>query len=106
MIRHFPKSIRSLPGRTWALLALLPVTLFLGGCAGTGGGGGSYATTAYAPTNPSNVTVKVSLSTQNVYVEEGNRLLMATPTCVGKAGYPHPTGQFQVIGKLKDKGSG
>jgi hypothetical protein len=107
MIRHFLKSIRSLPGRTRALLALLPATLLLGGCAGMGGGGGggSYSTTAYAPTNPSAVQVKVSLSTQNVYVEEGNRLLMATPTCVGKPGYPTPTGRFEVIGKLKDKRS-
>jgi hypothetical protein len=107
MIRHFLKSIRSLPGRTWALLGLLvPGALFLGGCAGSGmGGGGSYSTTAYAPSNPSDVRVKVSLSTQNVYVEEGSRMLMATPTCVGKPGYPTPTGQFAVIDKIKDKRS-
>jgi len=42
------------------------------------------------------VQVKVSLSTQNVYVEEGDRLLMATPTCVGRPGFLTPTGNFKV----------
>ena len=60
---------------------------------------------AYAPTNPSKVHVVVSLSKQNVYVEEGDRLLMATPTCVGKPGYPTPTGHFAVISKDKTKRS-
>jgi hypothetical protein len=105
MMRHFSKSIRSLSARAWALLALLPVTLVLGGCAGTGGGGGSFSSTAYAPTNPADVRVKVSLATQNVYVEEGNRLLMATPTCVGRAGYQTPTGDFHVTDKIRDKRS-
>jgi hypothetical protein len=106
MIRILLSSIRHSSGRSWALLGLLaPATLLLGGCAGMGGGGGSYHTTAYAPTNPSDVRVKVSLATQNVYVEEGNRLLMATPTCVGKPGYATPTGDFQVIDKIRDKRS-
>ncbi len=88
------------------LALLLPATLFLGGCAGTGGGGGgNFHTTAYAPASTSDVRVKVSLHTQNVYVEEGNRLLMATPTCVGKPGYPTPTGHFAVISKDKYKRS-
>ncbi len=104
MIRHLFPLIRKSSPRSWALLALLvPSTLFLGGCATTGGG--NYSTTAYAPVNPSNVRVKVSLSTQNVYVEEGSHLLMATPTCVGKPGYETPTGNYQVIDKIRDKRS-
>jgi hypothetical protein len=104
MICHLLKAASSC--RSWILLAVLvPGTLFLGGCAGMGGGGGNYHTTAYAPVNTSNVRVKVSLSTQNVYVEEGSHLLMATPTCVGKPGYPTPTGQYEVISKDKYKRS-
>jgi hypothetical protein len=107
MILHFLNSLRNFRP-SWALPVLLaPITLFLGGCAGMGGGGGggNFHATAYAPTNPSDVRVKVSLRTQNVYVEEGDRLLMATPTCVGKAGYPTPTGDYHVIDKIRDKRS-
>jgi hypothetical protein len=87
----------------WTLFALLFVaTCFLGGCAGSGG---NYSTTAYEPASMADVKVKVSLSTQNVYVEEGDRLLMATPTCVGKPGYATPTGQFSVISKDQYKRS-
>ncbi len=62
------------------LACLAAATSLLAGCAGMGGGGGNYHTTAYAPLNPDAVTVKVSLRTQNVYVEEGSHLLMGTPT--------------------------
>lgn len=100
---------KSVPS-SWILsakLACLAVaTSLLAGCAGMGGGGsGNYGNTAYAPLNPDDVKVKVSLRTQNVYVEEGDRLLLGTPTCVGKTGYPTPTGQFAVIGKQKEKRS-
>ena len=36
--------------------------------------GGPYHVTAYKPNNPSAVRVKVSLSQQNVYVMEGDRM--------------------------------
>jgi hypothetical protein len=84
---------------------IAPSALFLGGCATSGMGGGSFHSVAYAPTNPAHVVVKVSLSKQNVYVEQDGRLLMATPTCVGKPGYPTPTGHFAVISKDKTKRS-
>jgi hypothetical protein len=87
------------------LACLAAATALLAGCAGMGGGGGNYSTTAYAPKNPNDVVVKVSLRTQNVYVEEGNHLLMGTPTCVGKTGYPTPTGDFHVTDKIADKRS-
>ena len=53
-------------------LTLAAVAALLSGCA-TGGGGstGAYKVTAFKPHNPANVKVKLSLSTQNVYVLEG-----------------------------------
>jgi hypothetical protein len=92
---------------SWAKLAGLAVaTSLLAGCAGMGGGGGNYHSTAYAPRpGGGEVVVKVSLKAQNVYVEQGNDLLMGTPTCVGKPGYPTPTGHFSVTGKDRDKRS-
>ena len=64
-------------------------------------GGGEYHAVAYEPASFSDVEVKVSLSKQMVYVMEGDCCLMVTPTCVGRPGYPTPTGQFQVT--LKDQ---
>ena len=85
------------------LLAISGLAL-LSGCAGTGGGsGGSYHLTAYKPNNPSNVKVKLSLATQNVYVVEGDRLLMAAKTNVGKPGTPTPSGSFHIINKDKTR---
>ena len=85
------------------LLAIAGLAL-LSGCAGTGGGsGGSYRVTAYKPNNPSNVKVKLSLATQNVYVMEGDRLLMAAKTNVGKPGTATPSGSFHVISKDKTR---
>jgi len=104
MIENSSSRRRDGAAPSWTLLALLALaTCFLGGCASTGGG--SYSTTAYQPASMSDVSVKVSLSKQNVYVMEGDRVLMATPTCVGKAGYPTPTGHFAVISKDKYKRS-
>jgi len=52
---------------------------------------------AYRPHNPANVRVKVSLSTQQVYVLEGNRPLLVAATCVGVPGKSRtPTGDFTV----------
>jgi hypothetical protein len=95
---------RTLSRRSWALLSLLATaTFFLGGCAGTQPV--AYQTVAYKPATLTDVQVKVSLSTQNVYVEEGNRLIMATPTCVGRQGFPTPTGNFKVTSKNQFKRS-
>jgi hypothetical protein len=103
MIQNSPQSEPRASWSSWASLLFLAVTAcFLGGCASTGG---SYSTTAYQPASMSDVKVKVSLSKQNVYVMEGDKCLMATPTCVGKPGYPTPTGHFAVIGKDKYKRS-
>ena len=87
------------------LLTLLAVTAgfaLLGGCV-TGPSAGAYKVTAYKPHNPNNVKVKVSTSTQNIYVMEGDRLLMAVQGCVGTAHDPTPAGHFTIQDKIKTK---
>jgi hypothetical protein len=85
-----------------AFLALLVLTAcFLGGCATNP----PYQTIAYQPLALNDVVVKVSLSQQVVYVEEGDSILMATPTCVGRPGYLTPTGNFRVTLKNQMKRS-
>ena len=64
---------------------------------------GTYRVTALKPHDPSKVVVKLSLSTQNVYVMEGDRLLMAARGNVGKPGSPTPTGNFTIFNKDKTK---
>ena len=64
---------------------------------------GTYHVTALKPHDPSKVVVKLSLSTQNVYVMEGDRLLMAVQGNVGKPGAPTPAGNFTIIDKDKTK---
>ena len=73
------------------------------GCATGGGSLGSYKVTAYKPHNPGAVKVKVSTSTQHIYVMEGDRLLMAVQGCVGKPGSVTPAGNFRIGSKIKNK---
>lgn len=63
---------------------------------------GSYRVTAYRPNDPSNVRVKLSTSTQNIYVMEGDRLLMAVQGNVGRNGTT-PLGNFTINSKIKNK---
>jgi L,D-transpeptidase catalytic domain len=64
---------------------------------------GSYRVTAYRPHDPSKVRVKLSLSTQNLYVMEGDRMLMAVQGNVGKRGAETPTGHFTIYNKEKNR---
>lgn len=82
-----------------AFLALAGIA-FLSGC--TGGVGGSYSVKAYSPRNPADVRVKVSTSTQHVYVTEGDRVLMAVQGCVGANGATG-SGTYRIIEKIKNK---
>ena len=66
-------------------------------------GGTAYHVTAHKPNDPSKVRVKLSLATQNVYVMEGDRLLMGVQGNVGKPGAATPTGNFTIIDKIKTK---
>ena len=64
-----------------------------------------YDCKAYRPTNPDAVEIKVSLSNMMIYVVEGNRLLLATPTTIGTPDHPTPKGHFKVFQKIADKRS-
>lgn len=78
--------------------------LFLTSCGTmTTSSSGSYRVIAHKPNDPSKVEVKLSLKTQNVYVMEGDRLLMAAVTNVGKPGAATPTGDFTIYNKEKKR---
>ena len=81
--------------------------LFLTSCGSmTSVSTGSYRVTAHRPHNPSAVRVKVSLSQQNIYVMEGDRVLMAVATTVGIPAKPTPKGNFTIYSKQEHKRSG
>lgn len=85
-------------------LTMAAAVALLSGCA-SGPISRPYSVTAYKPRNPSDVRVKVSLSKQNVYVMEGDRVLMAAATCVGTPEKPTPRGTFRVYNKIANKRS-
>jgi hypothetical protein len=64
-----------------------------------------YDAVALRPRDPQAVRVKVSLQNRMVYVLEGQRPLLVTPTSIGKPGTPTPTGRFSVINKIERKRS-
>ncbi len=66
----------------------------------------NYNATAYRPTNPSKVRVKVSLAEQMIYVLEGDKPLLVTATCVGTQAKPTPRGNFRAYKKIAKKRSG
>ena len=81
--------------------------LFLTSCGTmTSVSSGNYHVTAHRPHDPSAVRVKVSLSKQNVYVMEGDRVLMAVATTVGIPAKPTPKGNFSIYSKQEHKRSG
>ena len=64
---------------------------------------GNYHVIAHKPHDPSKVVVKLSLATQNLYVLEGDRLLMAVQGNVGKPGAATPTGDYTIYNKEKKR---
>jgi lipoprotein-anchoring transpeptidase ErfK/SrfK len=62
--------------------------------------------TAFRPSDPEKVRVKVSLSKQNIYVMEGERCLMAVACSVGIPAKPTPKGDFKIYAKEEHKRSG
>ncbi len=83
------------------------ISLLTGCETGSGGmgyrGGSSYHVVAYRPHDPSKVRVKLSTSTQSLYVMEGDRLLMAAQANVGRGGAATPHGHFTIYNKIKNK---
>ncbi len=86
------------------ILLLIGCAALLGACATAPKTGSktSYKVTAYKPKDPASVRIKVSTSTQNIYVMEGDRLLMAVQGCVG-ANNATPLGNFSILDKIKKK---
>ena len=87
--------------KTLIKLFAVAAMLTLGACSG-GGNLGRYTVKAYAPKNPSAVSVKVSTSTQHIYVMEGSRLLMAVQGTVGVNGSTG-SGNYRIMEKIKYK---
>ena len=84
------------------LVAALASTALLTSCETAPRAGGTYRVTAFRPKDPSNVSVKLSTSTQHIYVMEGDRLLMAVQGTVG-AKNTTPLGHFKITNKIKNK---
>ncbi|QSR84268.1 L,D-transpeptidase [Methylacidimicrobium sp. B4] len=95
-----------------ALLLIPGCLLVLLGCASGGRStmGGGSGRTAWGSVPPGPVpasrVVKVSLQSQAVYVLDGDRIIWAAATNVGKPGHPTPTGTYRVSQKLERKRSG
>ncbi len=87
--------------KTLIKLFAVAAMLVLGACSG-GGSLGRYTVKAYAPHNPNAVSVKVSTSTQHIYVMEGSRLLMAVQGTVGVNGLTG-SGSYRIMEKVKNK---
>jgi hypothetical protein len=101
-IRQQIAFLRSSMKKLLSLLAAV-AALSLSACVGSSTG---YSIKAYAPKNPNAVRIKVSTSTGNVYVTEGDRVLLAAHGCVGMPGNSTPGGNFTVGTKIKNKRSG
>jgi hypothetical protein len=91
--------------RICLLLLAACAPFLITGCV-TGGLTGAYHVTAYKPNNPDDVRVDLSKSTQQLYVMEGSRCLMAAACNVGLPDKPTPSGHFTIEEKIPDKRSG
>jgi len=80
-------------------LSMLGLAVMVTGCAVPDPPRREFDSPAYRPVNPRDVSVKVSLKKQVIYVMEGNRPLLVTATCVGKASTPTPKGTYTIFSK-------
>lgn len=71
----------------------------------TSGGHTSFAfdPPVQQPQNPSNVQLKLSTGAQRLYVVEGDKVLLATPVCVGKPGSTTPLGNYKIYSKVAER---
>ncbi len=84
------------------------VAFGLGACTTTTPTAGGRSSFTYdpavtQPTNPSAVKVKLSTGAQRLYVVEGDKVLLATPVCVGKPGSLTPHGNFTIYSKQETR---
>jgi lipoprotein-anchoring transpeptidase ErfK/SrfK len=91
----------------WALFAAASgILLTLTGCqTTTTSRSKGYNVVAYQPRDTSKVRVKVSLQNRMVYVMEGDRPLLVTPTTIGTPSNPTPKGSYRVTRKIAKKRS-
>src|ERR1700753_1900635 len=109
MPRHavsIPATMRHL-SRLLFFLGVAASPLFLTSCgtmlSNSSSSSKNYHVVAHRPHDPSKVEVFPSLKTQNFYVMEGDRLLMAAVTNVGKQGDATPIGDFTIYNKEKHR---
>ncbi len=62
-----------------------------------------YDPVVTAPKNPSAVKLKLSTGAQRLYVVEGDKVLLATPVCVGTAKTPTPHGNYTIYSKQANR---
>lgn len=97
----FPREVSWL--RLAAALLALGTAILQTGCATVGSTSREYNVKAYRPTNPDNVSVKVSLQNRAVYVMEGERPLLVTATAIGRTDSPTPKGNFRIYYRDADR---
>lgn len=93
-------------GMKFAGLLAIVASLAITGCQTPRMGGAtsfSYDPAVQSPQNASNVQVKLSTGAQRLYVVEGDKVLLATPVCVGKPGSPTPHGNFRIYSKVAER---
>lgn len=54
-----------------------------------------------AQTNETNSSIRIDLSDQRGYLMNGSKLAMDYPVATGRSAFPTPTGDFQVLEKVK-----
>lgn len=93
--------------RILTLTALAAAAVGLSSCGnistGTSGSSFSYKPQVTQPSNRSAVKVKISTSAGRLYVVEGDKVLLATPCGVGKAGSPTPRGNHRITSKTRER---
>ena len=96
--------MKSLILRLTASAVLLAASLGLTSCVTTQPGGAKTTSFSFdppvtAPTGQGRVKMNLSLSTQHLYVTEGDKVLLASPVCVGTAHSPTPQGSYTIYNK-------
>ena len=90
-------------------LTLGGAALLLCSCGGTGtstrSGSSSFSfdPPTKQPSNPAAVAVHISTGAGNLYVTEGNEVLLATPVGVGTSATPTPKGTHRITSKTRHR---
>jgi len=92
---------------TFCRLSLIGSLALLASCTTPKSGQPKFSTTFDPPTerpqNRAAVKVKISTAAQRIYVMEGDRVLLASPCSVGRAGSPTPAGHHRILSKTANR---